>query len=88
MNKPEPSIPKRLMANPRTQIVLFLLALAYILSPIDFIPDTIPLLGWTDDLTVFLAEIVSFMLYLKEKRKNLHNSQASKDSEGTKNGSC
>jgi uncharacterized membrane protein YkvA (DUF1232 family) len=33
-------------------LVLLLLALLYILSPIDFIPDVIPVVGWADDLAV------------------------------------
>ena len=83
MSKPEPKIPKKLMANPKLQVVMFLFALVYIVWPIDLIPDTIPLLGWTDDLTVFIAEAVSFLLYLKEKRRNLEkNRQSESENEG------
>jgi uncharacterized membrane protein YkvA (DUF1232 family) len=32
--------------------VILILALLYILSPIDLIPDVIPLVGWADDLVV------------------------------------
>lgn len=32
--------------------VIVILALLYILSPIDLIPDFIPVLGWADDLAV------------------------------------
>jgi uncharacterized membrane protein YkvA (DUF1232 family) len=32
--------------------VILILALLYILSPIDLIPDFIPVLGWADDLAV------------------------------------
>jgi uncharacterized membrane protein YkvA (DUF1232 family) len=32
-------------------------ALAYFISPIDFIPDLIPGLGYTDDMTVLIAAI-------------------------------
>jgi uncharacterized membrane protein YkvA (DUF1232 family) len=32
--------------------VILILALLYILSPIDLIPDVIPVLGWADDLAV------------------------------------
>ena len=32
-------------------------ALAYFISPIDIIPDLLPGLGYTDDLTVLLAAI-------------------------------
>ena len=33
-------------------IVVLILALLYILSPIDLIPDFIPVVGWADDLAV------------------------------------
>lgn len=32
--------------------VILLLALLYILSPVDLIPDVIPVVGWADDLAV------------------------------------
>ena len=32
--------------------VILILALLYILSPVDLIPDVIPVLGWADDLAV------------------------------------
>jgi uncharacterized membrane protein YkvA (DUF1232 family) len=75
MNKPEPGIPKKLMRNPKAQVILFVLAVLYIVSPIDFIPDTIPILGWFDDITVFLAEAISFMLYLKQKRQKMEGKE-------------
>ena len=32
--------------------VILILALLYIISPIDLIPDAIPVAGWVDDLAV------------------------------------
>lgn len=32
--------------------VILILALLYIVSPIDLIPDVIPVVGWADDLAV------------------------------------
>jgi uncharacterized membrane protein YkvA (DUF1232 family) len=31
---------------------ILILALLYIISPIDLVPDVIPILGWSDDLLV------------------------------------
>ncbi len=36
-------------------IVVLILALLYILSPVDLIPDFIPFVGWADDLAVGVA---------------------------------
>ena len=33
-------------------VLILLLALLYIISPIDIIPDPIPVVGWVDDLAV------------------------------------
>lgn len=30
-------------------VLLMILAIAYLVSPLDFLPDIIPLLGWLDD---------------------------------------
>ncbi len=35
--------------------VILILALLYILSPIDLIPDVIPVVGWLDDLAVAVS---------------------------------
>jgi uncharacterized membrane protein YkvA (DUF1232 family) len=32
--------------------VILILALLYIISPIDLIPDVVPVAGWVDDLAV------------------------------------
>jgi len=33
-------------------VVILVLALLYIISPIDIIPDPIPVVGWVDDVAV------------------------------------
>ena len=33
-------------------VVILVLALLYIISPIDVIPDPIPVVGWVDDVAV------------------------------------
>ena len=49
----EPRVPGLLKALP-------LAGLAYVISPIDFIPDVLPLLGQVDDLTLILMAIEAF----------------------------
>lgn len=38
-----------------------ILATLYVVSPIDLVPDVIPILGWCDDLAV-IAYAVQYML--------------------------
>jgi len=38
--------------------IIGLLAILYIASPIDFIPDFIPIVGWIDDLFVLVAGLL------------------------------
>ena len=66
-----PQIYRRLLGNPVTRWVVVLGAIAYLLSPIDFSPDVIPILGWVDDgvLAALLATGLTEMLL--ERRRNL-----------------
>ena len=49
----EPRVPALLKALP-------IVGLAYVISPIDLIPDLIPLLGQVDDLSLILMAIEAF----------------------------
>jgi uncharacterized membrane protein YkvA (DUF1232 family) len=40
-------------------------AVAYLISPVDFIPDVIPLLGWLDDAGVMTAAALFFAREIK-----------------------
>lgn len=54
----------RLFREPRVPMVLKavpLLALLYVISPIDFVPDFIPGLGQLDDLGIILAALELFV---------------------------
>lgn len=54
----------RLIREPRVPVVLKavpLLALLYVISPIDFVPDFIPGLGQLDDLGIILAALELFV---------------------------
>lgn len=48
------------------KIIIVLLAFIYIVSPLDLIPDFIPVIGWLDDLGV-LAWAAKQVLFNKEK---------------------
>ena len=37
--------------------LILILAVLYIISPIDFLPDPIPLAGWIDDIVVGLTAV-------------------------------
>lgn len=41
-------------------MIIALLSVLYIISPIDFIPDFIPFLGWCDDLVVLVIGLGAF----------------------------
>lgn len=43
------------------KMVLLVVAIVYTVSPIDIIPDAIPLLGWLDDVGVDAAVLVSII---------------------------
>ena len=40
-------------------------ALAYLISPIDAIPDAIPVVGYTDDVGVLALAFVTVVMYIK-----------------------
>ena len=43
--------------SPMRLLAAFVMGVAYLVSPIDIVPDTIPLAGWIDDLLVVTAVI-------------------------------
>ena len=43
------------------KVALIILAALYIIFPIDFIPDIIPVIGWIDDIVVSLGAIWLFL---------------------------
>ena len=54
--------------QPKSGFLPLLLALLYGASPIDLIPDLIPLLGWSDDAMVFvIAGVIGFKMWLARR---------------------
>ena len=54
----------RLMREPRVPLfakVLPALAVLYVLSPLDFIPDVLPVLGQIDDLGILILSVKLFL---------------------------
>ena len=41
--------------------LLPILAVLYVVSPFDFLPDFIPMIGWADDLIVLILAIFAFI---------------------------
>jgi uncharacterized membrane protein YkvA (DUF1232 family) len=64
-----PEVPRSWLANGMVQVLLFALTMLYCISPLDFIPDVLPLIGWLDDLGVFLLQVIAFLKYLKHRRE-------------------
>ncbi|MFF0269217.1 YkvA family protein [Kribbella sp. NPDC004536] len=60
---------------PRNRTFLWLLALVYLISPIDILPDLLPIIGVTDDAGVFMWLLTSVStatgLYLRKQREQL-----------------
>jgi len=82
-----PQIPKALLARPGVQLLIFMFTVLYVVSPIDVIPDVMPLIGWMDDAAVFLAQLASFVIYLKHKRREYAAKNSRSTDEGNINGS-
>lgn len=47
-----------------------IVALAYLILPIDFVSDAIPLLGNVDDFTVLLAGLIKEYVDFKKEKKS------------------
>jgi len=44
-------------------LIITIIGVIYILSPIDIIPDIIPVIGWTDDALVIFIIVTSWAIY-------------------------
>lgn len=50
---------------------LILGALGYLISPIDFIPDIVPVIGYTDDLAAVAFALMQIQDYVDDDIKNM-----------------
>ena len=48
------------------------LSVAYIVSPLDVLPDFIPIIGWADDLAALAVGIASALSAMNAGKKQLH----------------
>jgi uncharacterized membrane protein YkvA (DUF1232 family) len=70
----------------KTFLVSLIATLIYFVSPIDAIPDFIPILGWSDDIAVFLyvldkfkKEMAAYKLWRASQTESLDPQPATKD---------
>jgi uncharacterized membrane protein YkvA (DUF1232 family) len=61
--------------TPKQAKLIIIGALGYFISPIDFIPDFIPFVGYTDDLAVLAAAIMTVASHIKEMHKEMASSR-------------
>jgi len=66
MDNPENPILKR--PKEIATLIFLILDLLYVISPIDFIPDFIPVIGWIDDIIAILIGVSLGIKYLIKKR--------------------
>jgi uncharacterized membrane protein YkvA (DUF1232 family) len=68
-----------LMRDPRTPVglkALLAAALAYVVTPVDLIPDVVPIIGQADDLTVLLLVLDLFVQNAPAQVRNEHMARA------------
>lgn len=66
------SLPQSKLRSVGMEVGKWAMVLAFgilLISPIDFIPDVIPLLGWGDDIGYIVAGIAAAQSALKERRE-------------------
>lgn len=68
---------RKALRNPKYRWVAIIAALFYFLSPLDIVPDAIPILGWIDDgviASLVVAEVSQIILeQVKNRNKNNYN---------------
>lgn len=57
----KPVITENKKKHPIKSWIWLVLAILYVISPLDFIPDTFPVLGWLDDFSILSAAGLNVM---------------------------
>ena len=57
------------LRNPKTRWIVIVATIIYLISPIDILPDVIPVLGWLDD-GVLVSILVMELTRLSRQRKS------------------
>ena len=55
---------RQLIRNPRTRVITIAAIVLYLISPLDFMPDFIPVVGWIDDAvlaSILFAELANII---------------------------
>jgi len=71
----------KIMGHPRYRWVVIIASLGYLLSPLDFSPDVIPVLGWIDDgviATLLATEITQALL---DRRQAMRDKKAREENQ-------
>ena len=61
---------KKWSASKIIKIISAVLALIYIISPIDFMPDLVPVIGWLDDILAGIGMVISLVSAFKSGKYN------------------
>lgn len=64
---------RRLLGHPIARWVVVIGSLVYLISPLDIVPDVIPIFGWVDDgvlATLLATGVVEIVLEQRRARKN------------------
>lgn len=72
MPEPTEDQPKRLSRKSKKmigKIILLVSTVALVISPIDFIPDVFPVIGWIDDAIYILTALATIITMITGKKK-------------------
>lgn len=84
--KEEKGLKALLKRSPTAQAVLAAITIIYLASPLDVIPDFVPIAGYLDDLALLLAEISSLLMYIKAKKEKIGENSQSEEPPNQNNG--